>query len=582
MSVRPSLVFLSSLLVLAGFTLGSCAAPEPLALHVEWGLNDTAATIPDTVTLLQLYVDVEGEDRRDPSFTVANLDDLDGNGRRELDIGEIPPGVPTRLTIEGRTASGATAYVGHAGPFVLQTGETRYVDLRMYAVNDPTILDTAPLTPRFFHTATALVDGRVLITGGFDRLTSTTCPPGTLDPSARCFSATASASAALFDPATGDVTATRTPMLNERAGHTATVLADGRVLLAGGAEAATVIFENQEGGFSFRLVPGAGGDTFEIFDPNASPEAEDIDRDGDPGRGAFVGAADDATELGRLDTARVLHAATLLPEGRVLLAGGVASSDSYTVFDPQRAGGYGVLGVEALSSNRVAPAAVTLGTGAMARGWIFGGGDAASNDDLAELYRAGSGADVLGSSLPATMSGFPDSTGTARPEFALFRPLAEVVGGGTHALVVGWYGPRCTAGTGTAVFDAASPYCAYSPASMRSFTVNASTGVATTTILRNAHAFGASAVLSDGRVVITGGMSGLNFQAGNTIDVFTGMVASGSAALSDLRPLLSRARAMHTTVALPDAGMVTFGGIAPSADLSSITLVTGIEVNYLR
>src|SRR5262245_29379580 len=67
--------------------------------------------------------------------------------------------------------------------------------------------------PRAAHTATTLLDGRVLIVGGL--------------------ASNATASAELFDPTTRRFSATaslRTP----RASHTATLLADGRVLIAGG------------------------------------------------------------------------------------------------------------------------------------------------------------------------------------------------------------------------------------------------------------------------------------------------------------------------------------------------------------
>src|SRR5262245_11618856 len=65
-------------------------------------------------------------------------------------------------------------------------------------------------TPRLDHTATLLLNGKVLITGG------------------------AGSSAELFDPATGMFTATG-DMTTPRGSHSATLLPDGRVLIAGGA-----------------------------------------------------------------------------------------------------------------------------------------------------------------------------------------------------------------------------------------------------------------------------------------------------------------------------------------------------------
>ena len=84
--------------------------------------------------------------------------------------------------------------------------------------NNTFTLVGATITPRHFHTATLLNDGRVLIAGGLDAATDTS---HTLS------------DAQLYDPTTN--TFTPTGSLNVgRFYHTATKLADGRVLVAGG------------------------------------------------------------------------------------------------------------------------------------------------------------------------------------------------------------------------------------------------------------------------------------------------------------------------------------------------------------
>jgi Galactose oxidase, central domain len=90
-------------------------------------------------------------------------------------------------------------------------------------------------TGRFSHSATALPDGRVLITGGLiEPGLIASVDPGILAVTANSYLG----SAELYDPHTGKFTKIG-PMLSRRVGHTATLLEDGRVLLAGGNVDAT-------------------------------------------------------------------------------------------------------------------------------------------------------------------------------------------------------------------------------------------------------------------------------------------------------------------------------------------------------
>jgi hypothetical protein len=136
--------------------------------------------------------------------------------------------------------------------------------------------------PRAVHTATLLPNGDVLIAGG--------C---TLD---SCETGDSSATAELFTPDTGRFRTTGW-MSGPRTGHTATLLADGRVLLAGGWGADRVLA------------------TAEIYDPAT---------------GSFGPVA-------AMTGPRAAHTATLLADGRVLLAGGSDGERSLAtaeVYDP--------------------------------------------------------------------------------------------------------------------------------------------------------------------------------------------------------------------------------------------------------
>jgi Kelch motif protein/galactose oxidase-like protein len=151
--------------------------------------------------------------------------------------------------------------------------------------------------PRQRHTATLLADGRVLIAGGVRQVEGG-------NPTER--NATGPIDAVeLYDPSTGTFVPTGA-MTVPRVDHTATLLADGRVLLTGG---------------STWLLRGQGM-------PTALASAELYD----PAAGTFAAT-------GSMTTARSEATATLLQDGRVLIAGGSNSTTgdgdaSGEIYDP--------------------------------------------------------------------------------------------------------------------------------------------------------------------------------------------------------------------------------------------------------
>jgi WD40 repeat protein len=137
--------------------------------------------------------------------------------------------------------------------------------------------------PRYAHTATRLANGDVLVTGGF-----------TYDRS-DCFivwDSPAVNSAELYDHVHHAFKPTGS-MSEDRGGHTATLLGDGRVLIAGGGK--------EDIGRSWL---GEGSVEAEVYYPAA---------------GTFIAT-------GKMTTGRVGHTATRLSNGKVLITGGWASA----------------------------------------------------------------------------------------------------------------------------------------------------------------------------------------------------------------------------------------------------------------
>jgi N-acetylneuraminic acid mutarotase len=217
--------------------------------------------------------------------------------------------VPRHAHIAVRLQSGKVLV---AGGF---NGTTTWNTAELYDPDSGTWSGTGELSaPRAFATATLLADGRVLVAGGggatflssaeiYDPATGRWSPAGTMNVARGFHTATRLAdgrvlvasgaaitpsrlilhlSAELFDPARESWTPTG-DLATARVFHTETRLADGKVLVTGGSNFATTIY-----------------DTAELYDPAT---------------GVWSAA-------GRLTTARISHTATRLADGRVLLVAG--------------------------------------------------------------------------------------------------------------------------------------------------------------------------------------------------------------------------------------------------------------------
>jgi len=193
-------------------------------------------------------------------------------------------------------------------------------------------------TARADHTMTLLNNGKVLIAGGFN-------DQATL------------ASAEVFDPSNNSFTLTGGSMTSPRAQHAATLLPNGTVLIAGGNFTDTL-------------------SSAEIFNPNANG-----------GTGGFTATANP------MNSVRQLHHADLLPNGLVLVSGGLDNFNnaltSTELYDP-------VAGTFTLSGNmntaRGNHGTALLSNGQLlVQGGLTGPGNALVLTATAELYNPATG-----------------------------------------------------------------------------------------------------------------------------------------------------------------------------------------------
>ncbi len=328
-------------------------------------------------------------------------------------------------------------------------------------------------TPRFAHTATLLNTGKALIAGGiasyrfFQRGSSSICvavPTNHVD---------------LFDPGMGTFAATGS-MTGPRFAHTATLLQDGKVLVAGGT-----VDTNSN-------VPQAA----EIFDPGT----------------------DTFTATGIMLAVRESHTATLLPSGKVLFAGGLGVGASAEVFDPAM-GTFAATG--SMTTPRFSHTATLLQTGKVL---VTGGGDSSGRAVFtAELYDPA-----------AATFGPTGSMGTARKDHtATLLPSGSVlIAGGIDQT--------------NAALSSAEIY-------------NPVTGVlAPTGSMDTAHFQHTATLLPSGKVLIAGGG---NFVA-ELFDPGTGTFSlTGSMEMS---------RMLHTATLLPNGEVVVTGTQTPVHIFNSV------------
>jgi hypothetical protein len=319
-------------------------------------------------------------------------------------------------------------------------------------------------------TTTLLPGGKVLAAGG--SIKSICCPT--------------IAAASIYDPASGTWTATSN-MTTPRDNHTATLLPNGKVLVAAGEYVSTQFGRDQ------RLASA------ELYDP----------------------ASGTWTATGNLATARYLHTATLLPNGKVLVAGGAGTGANppplatAELYDPAL-GTWTTTG--SMATARASHTATLLANGKVlvVGGWNAVSGSSAAYFASAELYDPATGTWTTTGSL-------------TNPRYMHTATLLD----NGKVLVVGGY-------NGT--YLASSEL--YDPA----------TGTwATTGPLTDARDGHTATLLNNGKVFVAGGYNGIFLTSAQLFDPATGTWANTFGSLNE-------GRAFHNATRLLNGKVLISGG----------------------
>jgi N-acetylneuraminic acid mutarotase len=331
---------------------------------------------------------------------------------------------------------------------------------------------TSLLTARQRHTATRLADGTVLVAGGTITANDTS---------------EALASAELYDPATTQWRATGS-LHQQRYEHTATLLSNGRVLVAGGFSSSN---------------PLSISASAELYDP----------------------VTGQWTTTGAMHVPRALHTATLLSNGNVLVAGGEDNAaDSAELYNPAS-------GTWAL-------------TGDLLVGHSLHTATLLANDSV--LIAGGRGTQILtDTEIYSPTSGLWSTTGSLTE--ARYGHTATALPDGSVLVVGGYQGWFATEGTER-----------YDPSSG----LWSSAGD-----LVVGRAFHTATLLANGAVLVVGGEQGLFAAYFAASEVYVPATKRWT-----LGPISTVGRSLHTATRLLDGTVLVAGGGNLNNEIGSVEL----------
>jgi hypothetical protein len=416
--------------------------------------------------------------------------------------------------------------VGGQGDGSSSQGKAELTSAELYDPAAGTFTLTGSLaTQRYAHTATSLANGKVLIAAGMNQLASSTVL----------------ASAELFDPAAGTFTSTGT-LVNVRASHRAVALPSGKVLLVGGNEAANCaeVYDPATGTFRSRDLARTFHTATLLADGKVlfSAQPDQINEWAIRHAVVFDPATEIFTATGPMVRGRRSHTATLLKNNQVLLAGSFPWSNTplllrAELYDP----GTGVFMAKGTTKSRSWHTATLLTDGNV----LLAGAEPPAYTST-EIFDATAGSFTDAAPLLAGRQG---------------GHTATLLRNGKVLLVGGW---GASTATGSATLTSAEL-----------FDPTAGTFTSTGALATGRHSHTAS-MLPDGRVLIVGGWSGSVTTGGAhtgkpvaTAEVYNVATGTFSAAGS-----LANARFRHAAATLPDGKILIAGG-SDSADPSTQT-----------